>query len=67
VAEDEFAARMSILPCFWDSQDIVSEDDQCLAVGNKIGNLSPVIYTRIGHDGVFEQAKSITLIPSSVS
>jgi hypothetical protein len=38
-----------------------------LAVGNKIGNLSPVIYTRIGHDGVFEQAKSTTSIPSSVS
>jgi hypothetical protein len=62
VVEYEFAAGMFILPRIWDSQDVVLEDNDCLAIGDKVRNPSPGLYVGSDHGEFCKWAKNETWI-----
>lgn len=60
VVEYEFAAGMSVLPSIWNSQDVVLEDNDCLAIGDEVRNPSPGLYMGSDHSGFCKWARNET-------
>ena len=53
VFEHKLAAWMSLCPAFVESEDVVPEDDDCLAGSDEVLDLTPRVYAGVGHGGYY--------------